>query len=259
MEMLVSADGRITAARTGKGADLVVVHSLLADRTAFDAVVPALAERYRVTLVNLPGFHGSAAIDKGIADYAAFITRAFTAFGIGSDAILVGNGFGGTVALAYAQSPGAILGKLLLCDAAAGFPDAGKQAFRVMAETVAGSGLGAIAAIAANRVYHADYVTKNPSAVGERMTVLLKIDPKAFVAACETLVDCDLVPALGRVRVPTLVIYGALDQATPPPLNKAIAAGIAGAGIIELPECGHCPPLEKPTVFLDAVRPFLAL
>ena len=39
--------------------DLVVLHSLLADRHAFDPVLPALAAKHRVTLINLPGFHGS--------------------------------------------------------------------------------------------------------------------------------------------------------------------------------------------------------
>lgn len=259
MESLKSQDGKITAVRQGHGPDLFIVHSLLADRTAFDAVVPMLAARHRVTLVNLPGFHGSAAVGPGIGNYADFVARAFAAFDIKPGAILAGNGFGGTVALAYAQAHGVHLSKLLLCDVAAAFPEEGKQAFRVMAEKVRAGGLGEIATIAANRVYHSAYVAQNPAAIEERRKVLLAIEPAAFIAACETLVGCDLVPGLGKVGVPTLVVYGALDQATPPPLNKVIAAGIPGARLVELAECGHCPPLEKPKAFLDAVSPFLAL
>ena len=259
MESLKSPDGTITAVRQGSGPDLFIVHSLLADRTAFDPVVPALAARYRVTLVNLPGFHGSAAVAPGIGTYADFIARAFDAFKIKQGAILAGNGFGGTVALAYAQAHGKDLGKLLLCDVAAAFPEDGKQAFRVMADKVRGGGLGEIATIAANRVYHAGYVAQNPAAIEERRKVLLAVDPGAFTAACETLVGCDLVPGLGKVSVPTLVVYGALDLATPPGLNKVIASGIPGARLIEIADCGHCPPLEKPEAFLEAVSPFLAL
>ncbi|RTL71992.1 MAG: alpha/beta fold hydrolase [Hyphomicrobiales bacterium] len=259
MHTMTSADGSITAVRAGQGRDLFIVHSLLADRTAFDAVVPALAARYRVTLVNLPGFHGSRPVAAGIENYAAFIGRAFAAFEIGNDAILAGNGFGGTVALAYAQTAPTAIGKLLLCDVAAAFPEEGKQAFRVMAEKVTAGGLGEIATIAANRVYHAAYVAQNPGAIEERKRVLLAIDPGAFVAACQSLVSCDLVPRLANVTAPTFVMYGALDQATPPPLNKIIAAGIPGAALIELPDCGHCPPLERPQEFLKAVGPFLGL
>lgn len=258
MQFLASADGTITAARTGTGPDLVIVHSLLADRTAFDAVLPELAKRHCVTLVNLPGFHGSRAVPAGIANYAAFLTRAFDAFAIGPDALLAGNGFGGTVALAFAQAYPARVSRLVLCDVAAAFPEEGKQAFRVMAEKVKAGGLGEIATIAANRVYHTAYVAARPEAIEERRRVLLAIEPEAFVAACQTLVDCDLLPGLAVMRVPTLVVFGALDQATPPPLNRVIAADIPGARLIEIPACGHCPPLENPEAFLAAVSPFLS-
>jgi len=54
------------------------------------------------------------------------------------------------------------------------------------------------------------------------------------------------------------VICGELDQATPPELNRLIAAKVAGARYAELPRCGHCPPLEQPEAFLAAVGEFLA-
>ena len=59
MEQLTAGHGALTAVRTGQGRDLVLLHSLLADRHAFDPVLPALAAKHRVTLFNLPGFHGS--------------------------------------------------------------------------------------------------------------------------------------------------------------------------------------------------------
>jgi pimeloyl-ACP methyl ester carboxylesterase len=40
----------------GSGPDLVILHSLLAERSAFDRVVPALSKKRRVWLVNLPGY-----------------------------------------------------------------------------------------------------------------------------------------------------------------------------------------------------------
>jgi len=50
--------------------------------------------------------------------------------------------------------------------------------------------------------------------------------------------------------VPTLVVWGEFDQATPPALNKLIADKVPGARYVELPGCGHCPPLEQPQQFL---------
>ena len=248
---------KTTAARTGAGRDLVVIHSLLTDRHAFDPVLADLSAHFRVTLLNLPGFHGSKPVAASIDAYAAWVGEAFDAFGIGRDAILMGNGFGGTVALAFALAHGDRLARLVLCDVAPGFPEEGKQAFRVMATKVAEGGMGAIAEIAANRVFHAAYLAAHPEAVNERKAVLLQIDPVAFRAACASLVDADLVPSLQKLGVPALIIYGELDQATPPALNKLIASRAPDARFIELAGCGHCPPLEQPQAFLAATRQFL--
>jgi len=254
---LTAASGRITAARVGKGRDLVVLHSLLTDRHAFDPVVPELSKRFRVTLLNLPGFHGSKAVGAAIDSYVSFVRDALDEFEVGRDAILMGNGYGGTVALAFAIAYGECISRLVLADVAAGFPPAGKQAFRVMSEKVAGGGLDTIADIAANRVFHAAYLAKYPQALEERRAVLLKIDPAAFRDACAILVDADLVPGLPKLEVPTLVVCGELDQATPPALNKVIADKVPGARYIELKACGHCPPLEQPHEFLAAIEDFI--
>jgi pimeloyl-ACP methyl ester carboxylesterase len=257
-EELSAGHGALKAVRTGRGQDLVLFHSLLADRHAFDPVLPALSEKFRVTLFNLPGFHGSEPAMLPLLDaYTARFEDGFQEFGIAPDAILLGNGFGGTLALAFALDHPERISKLVVSDAAAGFPEEGKQAFRVMAEKVAAGGLGTIAEIAAKRVFSPAYLAAHPEKIEERKQVLLGIDPKAFQAACKILVEADLVPLLHRLARPTLVVCGEHDQATPPALNKLIAEKAPGARYVELPGCGHCPPLEQPQQFLAAIGPFI--
>jgi 3-oxoadipate enol-lactonase len=259
MQELSAAHGVLTAVRTGEGRDLVVLHSLLTDRHAFDPVLPALASK-RVTLFNLPGFHGSEPMPIALMDaYVARIEDGFEEFGIAHDAVLLGNGFGGTVALAFAMAHPERISKLVVSDAAAGFPDEGKQAFRVMAEKVASGGLGAIAEIAAKRVFSPAYLTAHPELIEERKRVLLEIDPKGFQGACKVLQETDLVPLLHRMRVPTLVVCGEFDQATPPALTRVIAEKVPGALYVQLPGCGHCPPLEQPDAFVAAIKDFVGL
>jgi 3-oxoadipate enol-lactonase len=257
MEQLVGAHGLLTAVRTGAGRDVVLLHSLLTDYRAFDPVLPALAAKFRVTLFNLPGFHGSQAVTALIDAYVARIEAGFEEFGIGPDAILIGNGFGGTVALAFALAHPGRIGKLVLADVAPGFPEEGRQAFRLMAEKVAAGGLGAIADMAAKRVFHPDYLAQHPEAIDQRRAVLTAVDPAAFCAACKALTEVDLVPLLPKLAVPTLVVCGALDQATPPALNRLIAEKAPDARYVELPGCGHCPPLEQPDAFLAAIKDFV--
>lgn len=260
MQQLSAGRGALTAVRTGEGHDMVILHSLLADRYAFDPVLEALAAKYRVTLINLPGFHGSQPAMLALMDaYLAIIEDGFEEFGIGNDSILMGNGFGGTVALAFALAHPERISRLVLSDAAAGFPAEGRQAFAVMAEKVAAGGLGSIAEIAAKRVFSPAYLAAHPEKIEERKKVLLEIDPKAFQAACKILQETNLVPLLHHLKVPTLVVCGELDQATPPVLNKQIVEKAAGAKYIELPGCGHCPPLEQPEQFLAAIKEFVGL
>lgn len=264
LEGLTAGHGALTAVRTGQksdlGRDLVVLHSLLADRHAFDPVLPALAAKHRVTLFNLPGFHGSEPTILPLMDaYVAVIEDGFDEFKIANDAVLIGNGFGGTVALAFALAHPERIAKLVLSDAAACFPPEGRAQFAGMAAKVGEGGLGAIAEIAAKRVFSPAYLAAHPEKIDERKNVLLGIDPKAFLAACTILQNADLTPLLHRLKVPTLVVCGELDQATPPPLNRAIADKVAGARYVELPGCGHCPPLEQPEAFIAAIREFAGL
>ncbi len=259
-ERLTAGHGALTAERCGQGRDLVVLHSLLADRHAFDPVLPAFAAKHRVTLFNLPGFHGSQPAVLALMDaYVAAIEDGFDEFKIGNDAVLLGNGFGGTVALAFALAHPERIAKLVLSDAAAAFPPEGRAQFKAMAAKVMDGGLGAIAEVAAKRVFSPAYLAAHPEKIEERKQVLLGIDPKAFLAACAILQEADLTPLLPRLKVPTLVVCGELDQATPPVLNKAIADKVAGARYVELPGCGHCPPLEQPEAFIAAIKDFVGL
>lgn len=260
MQELTAGHGALHAVRTGEGRDLVLLHSLLADRHAFDPVLPALAAKHRVTLIDLPGFHGSQPPMLALMDaYVAVIEDGFQEFGVAKDAVLIGNGFGGTVALAFALAHPERISKLVVSDAAASFPEEGRRQFAAMAAKVAESGLGSVAEIAAKRVYSPAYLTAHPEKIEERKNVLLAIDPKAFQAACKILQEADLEPLLHRLRVPTLVVCGEFDQATPPALNKVIAGKVPGAAYVQLPGCGHCPPLEQPEQFLAAIKDFVGL
>jgi pimeloyl-ACP methyl ester carboxylesterase len=64
-------------------------------------------------------------------------------------------------------------------------------------------------------------------------------------------------PLLASIRCPTLVLAGDGDgdELTPPDLAKEIAAGIPGASLAIVPDCGHLSTMEKP----DAVNAALTM
>jgi 3-oxoadipate enol-lactonase len=256
----VGVPGRtVDIVSVGEGPDLVLLHSLLIDRSAFSRVVPSLATDRRVHLVALPGFDGSSAAGPGIEDHADRIAEALRVLDLGSGSAVLGNGFGGFVATALAARHGALFEKLLLVDTAARFPQQARSAFALMAEKVAAGGMGAVAEIAARRIFHEAYLADHPEAIAERRTVLMRFNPDAFITACRALERVDLSSMLSHVVNPTLVVVGELDAATPLDLARQLAQGIRGANFVLLPGCGHCPPLEQPEAFLAAIGPFLGL
>jgi proline iminopeptidase len=68
--------------------------------------------------------------------------------------------------------------------------------------------------------------------------------------------DYDLIPRLGDIRCPTLIVHGRDD---PIPLASSTEGAKAmNAKLVVLDDCGHVPYVEKPGQLFDAVDAFLA-
>lgn len=65
-------------------------------------------------------------------------------------------------------------------------------------------------------------------------------------------------PGLGAIRCPTLVLTSDQDMLLPNELSKEIAAGIPGATLTIIPECGHMSQPERPQAVADALIEWLA-
>ena len=59
------------------------------------------------------------------------------------------------------------------------------------------------------------------------------------------------------IDVPTVVLVGRQDQATPLPRSQEMAADIANSRLVVLEQCGHMSPLEKPDEVSAALRRWL--
>ncbi len=62
---------------------------------------------------------------------------------------------------------------------------------------------------------------------------------------------------LGSIRCPALVLVGEGDELTPPERAAEIAAGIAGAHLVTVPQCGHMSALEQPDEVARALLQWL--
>lgn len=62
---------------------------------------------------------------------------------------------------------------------------------------------------------------------------------------------------LSRIHVPTLVVVGDEDVATPPPKAERIVAGIKGASLAHIARAGHSSSVEEPAAVIAAMETFL--
>src|SRR5687768_10235525 len=170
---VVSLNGtQLDVVQMGAGPDLVLLHSLLTDRTSFDRVSARLARHRRLWLVNLPGYGRSTGVIASIEDYANSIAALFAALGIRKNAAVLGNGLGGFIATALAAQHGQLFERLIVADALATFPESGKAPLRSLGERVRADGMGAALDIAIRRMFADHFAAAHPDIVAERKRAL---------------------------------------------------------------------------------------
>lgn len=260
------ASGTVNAAESGRGPGqdrsqapaLFLFHSLLSDRASFDRIVPALARSYRVIVPELPGFGASKAVSGGLAAVADRMAEVVEEAGHGQETIVLGNGYGGFVALQMAIRHPGIADRLVLADCGAAFSEGGREAFRNMAAAARTKGLSAITDVAMRRLFAPEFQAAHPDLMRDRREAFLKTDPEVLQEACAALAELDLRAELSGVSVPVLVLVGEHDEATPPPMSRELAALLPNARLRIIAGCAHVPQLQAPEVFLETIEEFLA-
>jgi pimeloyl-ACP methyl ester carboxylesterase len=102
----VTVDGlKVHYLQSGQGLDLVMIHGASGSLRDFTfALMPRLAERYRVTVFDRPGLGLSDVLPEGetsLAAQAQHLRKAAAMLGV-TDPLLLGHSYGGAVSLAWA-------------------------------------------------------------------------------------------------------------------------------------------------------------
>ena len=255
MSELQLAGGRVRAAVYGAGAPLVLFHSLLADRSSFNGVIDAYAAHFQVIVPELPGFGESDFVPGGLLPVAERMAEAVAE--LGGPVRLLGNGYGGFVALQMTLKHPELVSRLVLADAGSCFSEPGRAAFRGMAAGASAKGLEGIADVAMRRLFAPDFHAANPDLVAQRRAIFLTSQLETVVTACAALAGMDLRPDLAAASMPVLVVVGAQDEATPPPMSEEVAALLPNASLTVLDGLAHVPQLQAPARFVAATLPFL--
>ena len=138
---------------------------------------------------------------------------------------------------------------VLACTAArVGAPDA----YRARATLVREQGIEPVADAVVGRWFTAETFRERPE-LPARFRALVAAQPvEGYAGCCEALAGWDFCDELGRVAVPTLVVAGSEDEATPAPDTDLLAERIPGARLVTLDGAAHLANLERPAEFAAA-------
>ena len=238
-------------------APLVVLSNSLGTRLEmWDLQLPALAQRYRVLRYDSRG-HGRSTAPAGpysLAMLADDVIGLLDGLGI-ERAHFCGLSMGGMVGQLLGATYGPRLRSLTLCSTACHL--APKELWDQRIQAVNEGGTAAIADAVVER-WFTEAFRAEPSIVVERVRqMILETPAHGYAACCAAIRDMDLRETIRAIRLPTLIIAGDKDPATPPAKAQEIRDRIPGARLEVIPEAAHLVNIEQDVAFDASLLAFL--
>jgi 3-oxoadipate enol-lactonase / 4-carboxymuconolactone decarboxylase len=234
---------------------IILSNSLGTDHMMWQAQVEVLGHAFRVVRYDQRG-HGASDAPAGpytierlgrdvlaLADHLGLERFAFC-----------GISMGGLTGQWLALHQPARLDRLVLAATAAHIPP--RDAWEQRIATVTDKGLAGIADAVIERFFTDAFRQAAPARVHDVRRTLLATLPEGYVACCEAVRDADFRQEIARITVPTLVISGAADPATPPESGAFISEAVPGARMVVL-DGAHILNIEQPEAFNRELLGFL--
>ncbi len=223
----------------GEGEPVVLVHGLSGSTRWWSRNVPAIAERHRIYLVDLPGFGTMRSLRRRfvLAETATWLSEWMEAAGL-ERAHLVGHSMGGYVSVRLAASRPELVRRLVL------IAPAGVPAERSM--------IGHLVPL----LLAVRYAT--PAFIPVLVRDALRMGPSTLLRAARDLLAEDIRGDLRNVEAPTLLVWGENDPLIPPAVGDLLREEIPNSRLLLLRRAGHVPMFDQPKEFDAALLAFLA-
>ncbi|TPG08449.1 alpha/beta fold hydrolase [Sphingomonas oligophenolica] len=227
-------------------ARFVLIHSLAMDMQFWAPVAERLAGVGDVLIYDCRG-HGASG--RGGAPYSAAqfaddLAELLAVIGW-DDIILAGASMGGCIAIAFTARYCPRVLALGLVDTTACYGPAAPAQWEERAQKALTQGLGALVGFQTSRWFSAGFAAANPEVVQGAIDVFLATDRDAYAETCRMLGRVDERAALQLFAMPTRILVGSDDYATPPAMAEAMQQTIAGAKLTVLDGAAHLTPLER--------------
>ena len=233
---------------------VALIHSLALDRSFWNGVVVELIEHAEVLTFDCRG-HGRSGHETTIFNTALFardLAELLDHVGW-PHATVAGCSMGGCVAQAFAALYPERTTAICLIDTTAWYgPDAPRQ-WRERAATATAKGMGALVEFQTTRWFGEAFRAAHPEVSDALIKVFLANDVECYRSTCEMLGDADLRPLLALLRMPTAIVVGAEDYATPVNMAEALHAAIPHSTLTVLAKARHLTPVESPEGIASAI------
>jgi 3-oxoadipate enol-lactonase len=248
---------RLNMLREGEGPIVVLSHALGCDLHMWDGVAAILARAHTVLRYDHRN-QGASEVIAGpltmhmLADDAAELIEREAE---GEPVHFVGLSMGGMTAQALASKYPQLLRSLVIANSSSHYADL--SPWRARVETVKAQGVAAIAPGALARWLTPAYVGTPEGAAAARALrdTLQRTDPDGYVATCDALAAIDFRDSNRKIAVPTLVIAGTRDEATPVAMSETIVASIPHARLVTI-ATAHLSAVERPVEFSQLLIDF---
>lgn len=235
---------------------LVLSNGLGLDLTMWDPQIPALSREFRVLRYDTRG-HGASStpaapfsIEHLGRDVLALLDR------VGVTRMhFCGFSMGGMIGMWLGIRAPHRLKRLVLAHTAARIGPPTMWNERI--DTVNSRGMKAISDAAIERWFTADFIARQPGAVGALKAAMERTSAEGYIRCCAAVRDTDHREAITRIKAPTLIINGAHDIATPPADGRFLAQHIAGSHSVEF-DSAHLSNIESSREFNAALLSFLS-
>ncbi|MBN9265146.1 MAG: alpha/beta fold hydrolase [Hyphomicrobium sp.] len=240
------------------GPVVVLHHPLATNLTCWDELTAALEPNYRVLRLDARG-HGKSDAPAGpyaFETLAKDVVELMTACGV-QKASFLGLSMGGMVGqylgLLYPER----FNCLLLVSTSSRIPDEAQPLWDQRIHAVTTGGMVTQVEGAIQRWVSPRAIKENPALV-ERLSQMIKLTPiDGYVGWCQAIRGLNVTDRLGAIRLPTRVIVGEIDPATPVAASQAIHDAIPGSDLVIVPGFSHMLHNEEPELFHSHVLPFL--
>lgn len=224
---------------TGKedGEPVVLVHGLSASSRWWVRNIPALAQHYRVYLLDLPGFGSMRRFRRRfiLDELSSSIIAWMDALGI-NQAHLIGHSMGGYICLRIAARHPERIRRLVLVSPA-GIPHI---------RSVRGYLLPLLVTIRYCK----------PAFLPILFADALRAGPRTLLRATQDLLTKDIRDSLHEIVTPTLLVWGEYDALVPPVFGDILREEIKGAHLLVLKKAGHVVMFDQAERFNDVVLRF---